>query len=211
MLLRWSCRALRRWSSTTLPGGLLLPPSKDCSTHLGSHSLAALSLSKRIIVSKPKISESPPNVINFRPPKAVKLRSEAKWGADVMAQGYCILPSLLFRAQSRLGLRTTHLALILQLAEFWWYDGNLPWPKKKTLADRLGLKEKQVQRLVRDLEQRGYIKRVTRMTSHGQTSNAYDLSGLVKKLRELAPEFAAAAKATRKVERPGVALKNKSA
>lgn len=41
------------------------------------------------------------------------------------------------------------------------------------------------------------------MTKHGRTSNAYDLSGLVAKLNELAPEFTAAAAAKRKVERRG--------
>jgi predicted transcriptional regulator len=145
----------------------------------------------------------PSNVIQLPSPKAAKLRSESKWGRQVMDQGFCILPSLLFRAQSRLGLKATHLALILQLAEFWWYDDNLPWPKKETIAQRMGLKEKQVQRIVRDLEQRGYLQRNTRMTPHGQTSNSYDLSGLVKKLQELAPEFAAVAAAKRQVERRG--------
>jgi hypothetical protein len=48
------------------------------------------------------------------------------------------------------------------------------------------------------------------MTRHGQTSNAYDLSGLVSKLQALAPEFAAAAEAKRKVERRG-GLKTKPA
>jgi predicted transcriptional regulator len=142
--------------------------------------------------------------------KAAKRRSEAKWGKEVMDLGFCILPSLLFRAQGRLGLKCTHLAVILQLAEFWWHDDALPWPKKQTIADRIGLKEKQVQRLVRDLEQRGYIKRQTRMSPHGQTSNAYNLSGLVQKLKELEPEFAQAADAKRKVERRG-GLQAKSA
>jgi hypothetical protein len=27
------------------------------------------------------------------------------------------------------------LALILQLSEFWWADGRLPWPKKATIAE----------------------------------------------------------------------------
>lgn len=143
------------------------------------------------------------NVVQLPSPKAAKLRSEQKWGQEVMAVGFCIVPSLLFRAQNRLGLKSTHLALILQLAEFWWFDDQLPWPKKQTIAERMGLKEKQVQRLVRDLEERGYITRVKRVTSHGQRSNRYDLSGLVKKLKELAPEFAAAAAAKRKVERRG--------
>jgi hypothetical protein len=56
---------------------------------------------------------------------------------------------------------------------------------------------------VKGLEDRGYVTRQVRMTKHGRTSNAYDLSGLVAKLNELAPEFTAAAAAKRKVERRG--------
>ncbi len=153
---------------------------------------------------------TPSNVVPLRAPKAAKRHSEKKWGATVISQGFCIVPALLLRAQGRLGLSATQLALILQLSEFWWEDGKLPWPKKETVAKRLGITEKQVQRLARELEQRGYIKRVTRMTRHGQTSNAYDLSGLVSKLQALAPEFAAAAEAKRKVERRG-GLKTKPA
>lgn len=157
-------------------------------------------------------SATPPTskVVPLRPTKAQKRRSEAKWGTAVIAQGFCIIPALLFRAQRRLGLSPTQLALILQIAEFWWDDGKLPWPKKETVADRLNLSEKQVQRLVRDLEQRGYLTRLKRVTSHGQTSNAYDFGGLVAKLQSLAPEFAEAAAAKRKVERPG-GLKRKVA
>jgi hypothetical protein len=160
-------------------------------------------------VVTPPSSEEASNVVPLRP-KAAKLRSEAKWGTEVMALGFCIVPALLFRAQHRLGLKSTHLAVILQLAEFWWHDDNLPFPKKQTIAERLGLKDKQVQRLIRDLEQRGYVTRRVRKTPHGQASNFYDLSGLVKKLKELAPEFKAASDAKRKVERRG-GLKAKSA
>lgn len=102
-----------------------------------------------------------------------------------------ILPALLLRAQRRLGLSPTQLALIIQLSDFWWDDGKIPWPKKETVGQRLNLSDKQVQRIVRDLEERGYVQRVKRVTRHGRTSNGYDLSGLVRKLQELAPEFAA--------------------
>ncbi|MGE0465321.1 MAG: helix-turn-helix domain-containing protein [Steroidobacteraceae bacterium] len=169
-------------------------------------------MKKRIVATEGTSAASPNHASNVVPlrPKVAKLRSEAKWGVDVMALGFCIVPSLLFRAQHRLGLKSTHLAVILQLAEFWWHDDNLPFPKKQTIAERLGLKDKQVQRLVRDLEQRGYVRRRIRKTPHGQASNFYDLSGLVKKLKELAPEFKEAADAKRKVERRG-GLKTKSA
>jgi hypothetical protein len=114
-------------------------------------------------------------VVPPRSSKAIRRRSEAKWGAVVVAQGFCIIPALLFRAQRRLGLSSRPLALILQLAELWWEEEKDPWPKKETIAHRLGVKDKHVQRIVRDLEQRGYVKRATRMTRHGQTSNGYDL------------------------------------
>ncbi len=143
------------------------------------------------------------NVVPLRPPSAVRRRSAQKWGKDVMAQGFCILPALLLRAQRRLGLSATQLALIIQLADFWWDDDRAPWPKKETIADRLNLSDKQIQRLVRQLEQRGYVQRQKRVTGRGQTSNGYDLSGLVSKLKELAPEFAAASAAKRNVERRG--------
>lgn len=152
------------------------------------------------------------NVVELpRPaPKPTKRSFEAKWGKSVAAQGFCMLPALLLRAQRRLGLSPTQLAVIIQLCDFWWDDDKVPWPKKETIAQRLNLSEKQVQRVVRDLEQRGYVQRITRTTRNGRTSNGYDLAGLVNKLQELAPEFAAAADAKRKVERRG-GLKTASA
>lgn len=143
------------------------------------------------------------NVVELRPKAPTKRSFESKWGKAVAAQGFCMLPALLLRAQRRLGLSPSQLAVIIQLCDFWWDDDKVPWPKKETIAQRLNLSEKQVQRIVRDLEGRGYVKRVKRVTRHGQTSNGYDLAGLVQKLQELEPEFAAAAEAKRKVERRG--------
>lgn len=139
-------------------------------------------------------------------PAKAKTTSEKKWGALAMKPGFVIIPSLILRAQNRLGLNCTQLALLLHLSEFWWHEGKYPWPKKETLAQRVGLSEKQVQRTMADLEKGGYVARVTRMGRHGQLSNAYDLSGLVRKLAEIAPEFIAAANEKRNVERSGSKL-----
>ena len=51
-------------------------------------------------------------VIPLRPAKAAKA-SEAKWGTAVMDLGFSIIPSLLLRAQRRLGLNPTQLAVLL--------------------------------------------------------------------------------------------------
>jgi len=124
--------------------------------------------------------------------------SEDKWGAEVMSLGFCVLPSLIFRAQRRLGLNPNQLAVLLQLADFWWDAGRKPFPKKSDLAERLFLSERQVQRHIADLEKKGYVQRIERRAAHrGKISNEYDLSGLVKRLGELAPEFRQVAEETR--------------
>jgi len=127
-----------------------------------------------------------------RPAKRATVRrsSNDKWGSKVMDLGFCILPSLLFRAQRRLGLSPTQLAVLVQLADFWWDAGRKPFPKKADLALRLGLSERQVQRYIAELETAGFVQRIERTASHrGKISNEYDLSGLVEKLTALEPEF----------------------
>jgi predicted transcriptional regulator len=143
------------------------------------------------------------------PPKAKSTKASAhKWGPKVMELGFCILPSLVFRAQRRLGLNPTQLAVLLQLADFWWDAARKPFPKKTDLAERLNLSDRQVQRHIADLEMAGFVRRIERIAPHrGKISNEYDLSGLVAKLQALEPEFrevAEEAKARKKaVARPG--------
>lgn len=156
------------------------------------------------MTEKPKTPEdAKSNVIQFKAQKPSARASEAKWGKSVMDVGYCIVPSILFRAQSRLGLSGMQLVVLLQLHEFWWRSDQLPYPAKETLAKRMNVSDKTVQRITRELEAAGYIKRMPRNSHRGQTSNAIDFSGLVKKLKELTPEFAEAKAAPRKVERRG--------
>jgi predicted transcriptional regulator len=135
--------------------------------------------------------------------------STDKWSKPVMAQGFLILPSLLLKAQARLKLKPIELALIFHLADFWWDSERKPFPSKKRLGERLGIGGRQVQRWLANLEEAGLISRKQRYApSGGKLTNEYDLSGLVKRLKELEPEFREAdeaAKAIRqKVQRPGM-------
>ncbi len=146
------------------------------------------------------------NVVSLRPTKTQAAQaSEKKWGKDMMKLGFSVIPSLLFRAQRRLGLNPTQLAVLVQLADFWWDEQRKPYPSKETLSERLGIGPRQIQRHIAALEQAGLVQRIERRASHkGKLSNAYDLSGLVEKLKKLEPEFREVAEETKALRR-GVA------
>ena len=148
------------------------------------------------------------NVVQLRPEKDTGRATERKWGNKVIALGFCIVPSLLLRAQNRLGLNPTQLAVLMQLCDFWWERDRKPYPSKAVLAERLGLSDRQVQRHIADLEMAGLVKRVERRAAHGgKLSNTYDLGGLVERLKKLEPDFRevdeAAKTARRAVSRRG--------
>ena len=151
------------------------------------------------------------DVIALHPLNAAKATkaSERKWGKAVMSLGFCMVPSLLLRAQRRLGLNPTQLAVLMHLADYWWDVNRKPYPSKKRLGERLKLSPRQVQRYTAELEEAGLVRRVERVAAHrGKLSNEYDLSGLVARLKELEPEFRAVEeeiKARRRdVARPGI-------
>lgn len=94
--------------------------------------------------------------------KSRKSPASQKWGAKVMDSGFCMLPSLLLRAQRRLHLNPTQLAVLIQIVDHWWDAGRKPYPSKKELSQRLGIGERQIQRYLTDLEDEGLIKRIPR-------------------------------------------------
>lgn len=146
-------------------------------------------------------SQQGAKVVPFRPQKVTQA-SEKKWGKAVMERGFSIFPSLIFRAQQRLGLNPTQLAVLLQLADYWWDEERKPYPSKKALSERLGLSSRQVQRYIAELEEAGLVRRIERRAPHrGKLSNAYDLSGLVKRLKKLEPEFREVEKETKQLRR----------
>lgn len=165
-------------------------------------------------MSKDDQQEQTAEIIKLPVSKASKM-SERKWGKPVMDLGFCIVPSLILRAQRRLQVNPTQLAVLMHLADYWWDVNRKPFPSKKTLGDRLGLSARQVQRYIADLEKMGLVKRVERRAAHrGKLSNAYDLSGLVKRLKELEPEFSEVEEnvksSRRAVAKPGLRRRRKA-
>lgn len=135
-------------------------------------------------------SIKPTKVVPIKPKADTRKTSEKKYGKPVMDLGFCIVPSLLMQAQARLGINPVQFNIIMHLADIWWDAAQRPWPKKQLLAERMGMSERQVQRQIAELESAGLVQRIERTRpGRGKTSNEYDLSGLVKRLKELEPEF----------------------
>jgi DNA-binding HxlR family transcriptional regulator len=131
-------------------------------------------------------------IFSLKPKSDTRKASEKKYGKPVMDVGFCIVPSLLMQAQARLGINPVQFNIIMHLADIWWDAEHRPWPKKQLLAERMNMSERQIQRHIAELEAGGLIRRIERTRpGRGKTSNEYDLSGLVKRLQELEPEFAA--------------------
>lgn len=135
---------------------------------------------------------------------------DQKWGKKTMEVGYTVLPVALLRGQARLKIGMNELAVLVHLIDHWWKPDGMPYPKKQTIAERLGISPKTVQRAIVNLEREGLLIRKERYSNatKGRTSNEYDLSPLVDRLQPIANDMAAAAaeaKAKRKAaERPGL-------
>ena len=132
-----------------------------------------------------------------------------KWGKEVMAANYTVIPCALLRGQARLGIGPNALAVLVHLIDHWWRPEAMPWPSKKTIAERLAVSTKTVQRAIVELEKARLLTRKNRYhKTGGRTSNEYDLSPLVDRLKPVALDMAKAAAEAKAVkraaERPGL-------
>ncbi|MFC6199394.1 helix-turn-helix domain-containing protein [Ponticaulis profundi] len=155
-------------------------------------------------------SDDPPE--GFSEDSPDKKLLEKRWGKEVFANGYLVIPSILLRAQARLHIDCVELAVLLHLLDHWWSDDKMPFPSKRRLGERLGRSAKTIQRAMVRLEEEGLIRRKARKNSAGgQTSNLYDLTPLVEKLQPIAKEMleakADAKQTIRSSERPGHKLR----
>jgi DNA-binding HxlR family transcriptional regulator len=139
------------------------------------------------------MTETAPTVVPFLKTAKPTSSHESIWGKPVLSHGYTALPSILIRAQSRLGVSPLQFNILVQLLDYFRNPGRAPFPSKAELADRIGCKPKAIQNNIRALEAQGLVSREIRRTSRGDfNSNVYHLNGLVERIRNLEPEFAEA-------------------
>jgi predicted transcriptional regulator len=116
-----------------------------------------------------------------------------KWGKDVAERGFTQIPNYLMRINMFVHddhkLSPTEMIVLFQLVGSWWKKDEMPFPSLSTLADQTGISQRQVQRSINTLEQKGYLKRTKKKIKGVIASNVYDLSPLVDILQTVADHF----------------------
>jgi DNA-binding transcriptional ArsR family regulator len=110
---------------------------------------------------------------------------EAKWG-DAIKAGYQVLPDALLRAQHLLKLTATDVVVIANLNQAWWYSDRLPYLQPHTIAKRMGVSERSVQRSLSRLREKKLLRQVRERQEDGSVRYYHDLAGLRAHLEQLA-------------------------
>jgi predicted transcriptional regulator len=116
--------------------------------------------------------------------------NELKWGVDLVAAGWTLMPSTILERQEALGLDVVDMNILMQLARYWWRADNPPHPKIKTIASCIQKSVSTVQRRITRMKNAGLIEVQHRHDDRhgGQTSSNYFFTGLIAAATEFAQE-----------------------
>lgn len=119
-----------------------------------------------------------------------------KWGAESLGMGWTAIPTTLIFLQSQLQITPLGLNILLNLVAHWWDANEKPYPAQESLASRMGVSKRSVQRELNSLIGLGLISKKQSSKNHPKYRgrNSYDLTPLVKILNEFSPSLVAAMK-----------------
>lgn len=94
------------------------------------------------------------DVVNHGPLEGYRI--SARWGR-IADPGYQAVPDVLLFSQAELGLTSAELNVLLNIAAHWWRPGDVVFPRPTTIANRMGVGERAVQRAISALITKGVI------------------------------------------------------
>ena len=123
-------------------------------------------------------------------PRANTLRN--KWGEAVgEGSGFVAVPVALLRMQTKMGLTATDMMVLINLLAHWWNPEAAVFPRSTTIAKRMGINERTVQRAMRKLVRAGLAE----LGRDERNRRTYRFKGLVDRLnRDLPAAMRLAAK-----------------
>ncbi|MGL5672039.1 MAG: helix-turn-helix domain-containing protein [Plesiomonas shigelloides] len=119
-----------------------------------------------------------------------------KWKSGSMSLGWTAIPTVLFFIQNEKKLNSLAFNTLLNLLAHWWTPDEWPHPSLESLAIRMGVSVRSVQRAINDLEKANLLdKKPTKKSDKKYGGrNIYDLTKLVNYLDIMGPSIAALVK-----------------
>ena len=111
-----------------------------------------------------------------------------KYGESSVA-GFQAVPDLLFKHQYHLGLSPTDVVVLLNVLMHWWYPHKKPFPRPQTIAKRMGVNPRTVQRSLNSLEKLGIIDRERKKTGGVVYIDPAPLVEKLSKIAETDPDY----------------------
>jgi len=94
----------------------------------------------------------------------------------ISAGRWQVIPNVLIRAQAHLGLDAVDVVVLLNMNMHWWQKGDFPFPRPTTIAKRMGISKRTVERRIGKLVKAGLLERLP-LTKEGNLRR-YKLDGL---------------------------------
>lgn len=115
---------------------------------------------------------------------------EKKWGERCMLMGWTAIPTSLLFLQAELSITPLGFNILINLVSHWWETNEHPYPSQESLAKRMGVSKRSIQREITNLVELGLVTKKANKagSSKYKGRNTYELTGLVESLNEKAPE-----------------------
>jgi hypothetical protein len=110
-------------------------------------------------------------------------RLREKWGF-VIDPGFAAVPYVLLLHQHALGLTSDHFNVLMNVLAHWHANGRMAFPHSQTIAKRIGISQRSVQRSLSWLIKNEFITKI--MRKPGVSPQGYDPTPLVEKLKPYA-------------------------
>lgn len=105
-----------------------------------------------------------------------------KWlGAVTEGSGFVAIPMALLRLQTKLKLTPTDMVVLINLLAHWWDPERAVFPRSTTIAIRMGVAKRTVQRSTRKMVNAGLIKREF-LERGGQSRRTFQFTPLAARL-----------------------------
>lgn len=131
------------------------------------HILSNMWLNEFMIIDDQTSEEITPKLPGAEIADPVPITVKEKWlGAVTDGSGFVAIPMSLLRLQTQLKLSATDMVVLANLLAHWWDPARAVFPRSTTIAKRMGVTKRTVQRSTEKMVKAGLIER--RFTDVGE-------------------------------------------